>query len=138
MADQPRTSRHKPAIRRLAIPGLQTSQYPYTHMVVDGTYAFVSGVVASDVPGGANAHGDIGKETEIVMTAIRDGLAHIGIGMDRVVRVDVHMTDVARMVELDPVYARFFPQGALPARTCTQSAGLAGGSNVEITVMALL
>jgi 2-iminobutanoate/2-iminopropanoate deaminase len=50
----------------------------------------------------------------------------------------VHLTDIGRMPELDRVYARFFPSGALPARTCTQSGGLAGGSNVEITVMARL
>ena len=125
-------------IRRLSFPSLDTGKAPFSHIVFDGTYAFVSGVVASDVPGGATAHGDIGRETEIVMAAIRDGLAQAGLGMDRIVRVDVHMSDVGRMAELDTVYARFFPEGALPARTCTQSGGLAGGSNVEITVMARL
>ena len=123
-------------IRRIAIPELETGKGPFSNLVLDGTYAFVSGVVASDLRGGAAAHGDIGRETELVMTAIRDALAHVGIGMERIVRVDVHMTDVARMGELDEVYAGFFPEDGLPARTCTQSGGLAGGSNVEITVMA--
>ena len=123
-------------IRRLSFLSLDTGKAPFSHIVFDGSYAFVSGVVASDIPGGAAAHGDIGRETEIVMTAIRDGLAQAGLGMDRIVRVDVHMSDVGRMAELDTVYARFFPEGALPARTCTQSGGLAGGSSVEITVMA--
>jgi enamine deaminase RidA (YjgF/YER057c/UK114 family) len=125
-------------IRRLAFPSLQTADGPFAHLVLDGTYAFVSGVVASDVPGGAAALGDIAQETEVVMTAIRDGLAHVGLAMDRIVRVDVHMSDVGRMAELDRIYARFFPESALPARTCTQSGGLAGKSNVEITVMARL
>jgi 2-iminobutanoate/2-iminopropanoate deaminase len=123
-------------IRRTAVPELETGKGPFSNVVLDGTYAFVSGVVASDLKGGAAAHGDIGRETELVMTAIRDALAHVGIGMERIVRVDVHMTDVGRMGELDEIYARFFPADALPARTCTQSGGLAGGSNVEITVMA--
>jgi enamine deaminase RidA (YjgF/YER057c/UK114 family) len=74
-------------------------------VVLDGTYAFVSGVVASDVAGGAAAHGDVARETEIVMSAIRDALGHANLGMDRIVRVDVHMTDVGRMAELDEVYA---------------------------------
>lgn len=126
------------AIRRLSVPGLHPPSSPYSHAVLDETYAFLSGVVASDVPGGAAAHGDIGRETEIVMTAISDALAHLGLGMERIVRVDVHMTDLGRMAELDRVYARFFPDGAFPARTCTQSGGLAGGSNVEITVVARL
>ncbi len=125
-------------IRRMSVPGLSPPSSPYSHAVTDGTYVFLSGVVASDMPGGAAAHGDIARETEIVMTAIRDGLAHLSLGMDRIVRVDVHMTDVRRMPELDRVYAGFFPHGAFPARTCTQSGGLAGGSNVEITAMARL
>ncbi len=123
-------------IRRIAVPGLAPGTGPFSNVVLDGTYAFVSGVVASDVAGGAAVHGDVARETEVVMSAIRDALGQANLGMDRIVRVDVHMTDVGRMAELDEVYVRFFPAGALPARTCTQSGGLAGGSNVEITVMA--
>jgi 2-iminobutanoate/2-iminopropanoate deaminase len=107
-------------------------------VVIDGSYAFLSGIVASDVPGGAAAQGDIAREAEIVMTAIRGALAQIGLGIERIVRVEVHLTDIRRMPEFDRIYARFFPDGALPARTCTQSEGLAGGSNLEITVTARL
>jgi 2-iminobutanoate/2-iminopropanoate deaminase len=124
-------------IRRVAVPGLATAS-PYSHVVIDGSYAFLSGIVASDLPGGAVAHGDIARETEIVMTAIRGALAQIGLGMEHIVRVEVHLTDIGRMPEFDRVYVRFFPSGALPARTCTQSGGLAGGSNLEITVTARL
>jgi len=124
-------------IRRVAVPGLATAS-PYSHVVIDGSYAFLSGIVASDLPGGAAAHGDIAREAEIVMTAIRGALAQIGLGMERIVRVEVHLTDIGRMPEVDRVYAPFFPSGALPARTCTQSGGLAGGSNLEITVTARL
>jgi 2-iminobutanoate/2-iminopropanoate deaminase len=125
-------------IRRIRVPGLATAGAPFSHMVVDGTYAFLSGVVTSDVPGGAAAHGDLAREAELVMAAIRDALAGIGLGMERIVRVDVHLTDLGRMPEFDLVYRQYFPQDALPARTCTQSAKLAGGSNVEITVLARL
>jgi len=124
-------------IRRVAVPGLAATS-PYSHVVIDDAYAFLSGIVASDVPGGAAAHGDIAREAEIVMTAIRDALAHVGLGMERIVRVDVHLTDLGRMPEFDRVYRQSFPSGALPARTCTQSDALAGGSNVEITVLARL
>lgn len=127
-----------PAIRRHAISGLDTAVYPYSQMVTDGNYAFLAGIVASDSPGGAAAHGNIAAETRLCMEAIQRALASIGLGMDRIVRVDVHMTDLARMPELNRVYASFFDDGSLPARTCTQSARLAGGSNVEITVMARL
>jgi 2-iminobutanoate/2-iminopropanoate deaminase len=125
-------------IRRFAVPELAPAGSPFSHMVTDGTYAFLSGVVASDVPGGAAAHGDIARETEIVMTAIREALARIGLGMERIVRVEVHLTAIGRMAEFDRVYRRFFPDGALPARTCTESGGLAGGSSLEVTVTARL
>jgi enamine deaminase RidA (YjgF/YER057c/UK114 family) len=125
-------------IRRIAVPGLTTEGLSFSHLVTDSTYAFLSGIVASDVPEGAAAHGDIALETEIVMTAIANALAQIGLGMERIVRVDVHLTDLSRMAEFDPVYRRFFASGALPARTCTESRGLAGGSSLEITVMARL
>jgi 2-iminobutanoate/2-iminopropanoate deaminase len=125
-------------IARIAVPGLETAGAPYAHVVTDGAYAFLAGIVASDVPGGVAAHGDITRETEIVMAAVREALAQVGLGMERVVRVDVHLTEIARMPEFDRVYRRFFPSGAYPARTCTQSGGLAGGSSLEITVMARL
>ena len=125
-------------IRRVAVPGLATEGMPFSHLVIDGSYAFLSGIVASDLPGEAAAHGDIARETEIVMAAIREALAQIGLGMERIVRVDAHLTEIRRMPEFDRVYRRFFPNGAFPARTCTQSGGLAGGSSLEITVMARL
>jgi len=125
-------------IRRVAVPGVATAGLPFSHVVMDDTYAFLSGIVASDLPGGARTHGDIACETELVMAAIRDALAGIGLGMERIVRVDVHLSEIGRMPEFDRVYRRFFPSGAFPARTCTQSGGLAGGSNLEITVMARL
>jgi 2-iminobutanoate/2-iminopropanoate deaminase len=120
------------------VPGVATADSPFSHVVIDGTYAFLSGIVASDLPGGAAAHGDIARETELVMAAIRDALAQVGLGTERIVRVDAHLSEIGRMAEFDRVYRRFFPSGALPARTCTQSGGLAGGSSLEVTVMARL
>jgi 2-iminobutanoate/2-iminopropanoate deaminase len=125
-------------IRRIAVPGVATAGAPFSHLVMDGTYAFLSGIVASDVPGGGAAHGDVAREAEIVMTAIHGALAQVGLAMERIVRVDVHLTDISRMPEFDRAYQQFFPNGALPARTCTQSGGLAGGSNLEVTVTARL
>ena len=126
------------AIHRMMVPGVATAGAPFSHVVIDGTYAFLSGIVASDLPGGAAAHGDIARETELVMAAIREALAQVGLGTERIVRVDAHLSEIGRIAEFDRVYRRFFPSGAFPARTCTQSGGLAGGSGLEVTVMARL
>jgi len=53
-----------------------------------------------------------------------------------VVRVDVHITELALIREMDAAYAEFFEAHRYPARTCTQSPGLYGGAHVEITVIA--
>ena len=125
-------------IERHAVAGLSTQGSPYSVLVTDGSYAFMAGVVASDLEGGDKVHGDIAAETGLVMEAIRQALASISVGMDRIVRVDVHLTDLASMPTMNAVYRGFFEGDKLPSRTCTESPQLAGGSNVEITVMARL
>jgi 2-iminobutanoate/2-iminopropanoate deaminase len=125
-------------IERHAVAGLSTQGSPYSLLVTDGAYAFMAGVVASDLAGGDKAHGDIAAETRLVMEAIRQALAGIGVGMERILRVDVHLTDLATMPAMNEAYLGFFDDERLPARTCTESPQLAGGSNVEITVMARL
>ena len=111
---------------------------PFTPIVTDGRYAFVAGVVAADIPGGKAVLGDVAAETELVMTAIRGMLAEIGLGLDRVVRVDLHMADFNEFSAMNEVYRRFFEEGRCPARTATESRRLYGGSRVEITCMAAL
>jgi 2-iminobutanoate/2-iminopropanoate deaminase len=125
-------------IKRHTVAGLSIQGSPYSVLVTDGTYAFMAGVVASDLPGGEKVHGDIAAETRLVMEAVRRALAGIGVGMDRIVRVDVHLSDLASMPLMNAAYRPFFEGEALPTRTCTESPQLAGGSNVEITVMARL
>jgi 2-iminobutanoate/2-iminopropanoate deaminase len=125
-------------IKRHVVAGLSTQGSPYSVLVTDGAYAFMAGVVASDLAGGDKVHGDVAAETRLVMEAIRRALDGIGIGMDRIVRVDVHLTDLATMPVMNAAYRSFFEGETLPTRTCTESPQLAGGSNVEVTVMARL
>ena len=125
-------------IRRFSHPRLPASGAPFSHAVVDGTYAFLAGVVAADLPEGAAALGDIRAETEVVMRAICELLESLGLGPEDIVRVDVHLVDLDEMAAMNQAYVDFFPSGALPARTCTQSPKLFGGSRVEITCQARL
>ena len=110
---------------------------PYSVLVTDGAHAFMAGVVAQCCRRCGGAWRCRGQR-RLVMAAIREGLGSIGLGMDRIVRVDVHLTDLAAMAVIDEAYRGFFADNQLPARTCTQSTQLAGGSRVEITVMARL
>ena len=105
---------------------------------MDDTYAFLSGLVAADFPAGCAALGDVGAETRAVLTAIRSVLAEIELGMDRIVRVDVHLADLDDFDAMDSAYRQFFDAGSEPARTTTESKRLFGDSRVEITCQARL
>lgn len=109
---------------------------PFSNVVVDGDYAFLSGLVAADTKEGQAVLGDVGAETEVVMRTIRALLTGVRLRMEDIVRCDVHMTDLADMDAMNEVYGGFFEDGAYPARTTTQSQALFGGSKVEITCVA--
>ncbi len=60
--------RHRNSLA-LPVPGS-----PFKHVVLDDRYAFLSGLVAADIPDGAAAKGDIRAETEVVMRTVRNVL----------------------------------------------------------------
>ena len=123
-------------IRRRNDPALPPPSAPFSHLVEDPDYVHLSGLVASDLPGGAALVGDVAAETERVMTGIAALLETVGLELSDLVRVQVHLVELDEMPEMNRVYAKFFADGALPARTCTQSAKLADGCRVEITATA--
>jgi len=111
---------------------------PFSPLVTDGRYAYVAGIVAADIPGGESVLGDVAAESDFVMRVIRDMLADIGLGLDRVVKVEAHLADLSEFPAFNDAYRRFFEEGRYPARTTTESRRLYGGSRVEITCMAAL
>lgn len=116
-------------------PRLYPPTSPYSQVVSDDHYVFLSGVVAADIPGGDVLRGDICAETRLILSTIRDLLHQHGTALHRVLRVDVYLADLAEIGAMDAVYQEFFA-GHLPARTCTGATELCGGCRVEITVMA--
>jgi 2-iminobutanoate/2-iminopropanoate deaminase len=117
-------------------PELPVPDFPGSHMVIDETYLFVSGLVAADLGKPAAPSDDVAEETKQVMLALKRMLESAGSGLDRVVRVDVHLADLNDIGRMDEVYQGFFEKGRYPARTCTESPRICGGCSVEITVMA--
>lgn len=122
--------------RRFQPTAVPASKAPFSQIVMDDHYAFLSGLVAADFPGGEAVLGDVERETRAVLTAVRDMLGEIGLGMDRIVRVDVHLASLEDFDAMDRAYGEFFDAGSQPARTTTESPRLFGGSLVEITCQA--
>jgi 2-iminobutanoate/2-iminopropanoate deaminase len=110
----------------------------FSQIVKDDFYAYLAGIVAADFPEGQKVLGDVMEETRALLNVIRRMLAEIGMDMDRIVRVDVHLANFDDFDKMDTVYREFFKEGRYPARTTTESPRLYGGSRVEITCMARL
>lgn len=125
-------------IKRIQPTAVPESSAPFSQVVVDDHYAFLSGLVAADFPAGAQALGDVGAETSAVLVAIRETLAELGLNMSDIVRTDVHLASLDDFDAMDAAYRTFFEGGQFPARTTTESARLFGGSLVEITCQARL
>lgn len=125
-------------IRHLQPKAMPESAAPFSQVVIDDTYAHLAGVVAADFPEGQAVLGDVAAETRAVLTTMRKILEEVGLGMDRVVRADVHLADLDDFDAMDAAYREFFEAGKHPARTTTESKRLFGNSRVEVTLMARL
>ena len=100
---------------------------------MDDQYAFLSGLVAADFPAGIEVLGDIAAETRAVLDTIGDILDELGLRKERIVKVEVHLSDLDDFDAMDAAYREFFDNGDYPARTTVESRRLFGGSKVEIT-----
>lgn len=123
-------------MRHIQPQAVPESQAPFSQIVLDDTYAHLSGLVAADFPEGRAVLGDVGEETRSVLTAVDRMLGEIGLEMEAIVRADVHLASLDDFDAMDAAYRKFFAPGRYPARTTTESPRLFGGSRVEITCMA--
>ena len=114
------------------------STAPFSQVVIDDNYVHLAGIVAADFPVGEAVLGDVGKETDAVLSIVKTILAELGMEMGAIVRVDVHLSDLEDFDAMDATYREYFEEGKYPARTTTESPKLFGGSKVEITCMAVI
>ena len=65
-------------------------------------------------------------------------LAEAGVGMDRVIKTTVFLSDMNNFGAMNEVYATFFTDGSYPARSAVEVARLPKDALVEIEVIAAL
>ncbi|PWR20072.1 RidA family protein [Zavarzinia compransoris] len=118
--------------RHLFLPELATADAPYAHAVAEGDMVHLAGFIAQDDPAWAGRHGTIEEETAAALDLMARALAAAGFGLGDLVRVGVFMTDLGDFARMNAVYARYFPAGRQPARTCVSVAALLGGAKIEI------
>ena len=79
--------------------------------------------------------GGIAAETRQTLENVKAILEAAGLGLDRVVRSVVYMTDLGKFAEMNEVYAEYFTADP-PGRSCVQVVALPAGAHVEIEVTA--
>lgn len=107
---------------------------PYSQAVKVGNLVFLSGQIPLDPKTGTLVKG-IAAETRQVFENIKAVLEAAGSGLDKVVKVNVYMTNLAEFAEMNQVYAGYFA-GQPPARLTVQVAALPKGVGIEIDVIA--
>ena len=130
-------SRDSETLTRIQPKAVPESAAPFCQVVMDDRYAFLAGLVAADFPEGIEVLGDVGAETSAVLEAIGRMLEELNLSRDKMVKVEVHLSDLDDFDAMDAAYREFFNPGCFPARTTTESRRLFGDSKVEITCQVL-
>jgi 2-iminobutanoate/2-iminopropanoate deaminase len=105
----------------------------YSQGLRAGDFVFVSGQGPLDPETGKIVGDTIEQQTERVLENIKAILAAGGAGMEDVVKVTAHLSDLALFERYNKVYARYFPDPK-PTRTTVGSQLL--GILVEIDAIA--
>jgi 2-iminobutanoate/2-iminopropanoate deaminase len=108
---------------------------PYSHAVEAGGFIFVSGTGPVDPVRNIFELEDVKKATAITLDNIRRILKTAGSDLDRVVKANVYLRDMADFSLMNEVYATYFPD-MQPARTCIAAKQLPANIPVEIEVIA--
>ena len=110
---------------------------PYSQGIIANGFVFVAGQ-GGIVPGTKSPiEGGIQAQTRQTFENIKAILEAAGTSLDKVVKMNVYLTDIGDFAAMNEVYASFF--GAEPpARTTVQVAKLPLGLIVEIEATALV
>ncbi|GAB7024396.1 Rid family detoxifying hydrolase [Salidesulfovibrio brasiliensis] len=109
---------------------------PYSQATVAGGMVFVSGQLGLVPSEGKLAEGFRAQAVQ-AMENLKAILDAAGSGIDKVLVVEVFLTDMARFKEFNEIYAEYFSEHK-PARAAIEVAGLPLGGVVEVKCTALV
>ncbi len=110
---------------------------PYVQAVKTEGMVFTSGQLPIDPATGAFPEG-IEAQTRQSLQNVKAILAEAGIGMDRIIKTTVFLSDMNNFAAMNGVYAEFFGEGGCPARSAVEVARLPKDALVEIEAIAVL
>ncbi|MGF6595831.1 2-iminobutanoate/2-iminopropanoate deaminase [Paraburkholderia sp. GAS448] len=120
------------------VPGAPTPVGPFSHATESDGWVFLTGQMPTSpdddhapLPEGVVA------QTKRVMDNLALVLQGLGLGVEHVVAARIFLTEFKRDYgSMNDTYRAYFPNDALPARTCIGVTGLARDALVEIDFIA--
>ena len=109
---------------------------PYAKAVEIDSLVITSGQLPIYPATGAFPEG-IAEQTRQSLTNVKAILAEAGLGMDKVIKTTVFLSDMNNFGAMNEVYATFFGEGGYPARSAVEVARLPKDALVEIEVIAV-
>lgn len=105
----------------------------YCDVCIADDQLYLSGLISEDWTTGELKKGTIEEETEQVMQNLKTMLERYGSGMDKLIRVEIFLTDFyGERDRMNEVYKKHLVEGKIPARLCVGVSGLAAGCKIEL------
>ncbi|NCC66440.1 MAG: RidA family protein [Spirochaetia bacterium] len=111
---------------------------PYSQAVIAGPFVFTSGQLPVDPVTNELVGGDAANQAKQVFENVKAVLAEAGSELSNVVKATVFLKNMDDFAAVNEVYASYFGEGILPARSAVQVAKLPKDVLVEIEMIALV
>ena len=110
------------------------SPNPFSLGIKANGFLFISGQVGKDSTG--KIVDGFAAQVKQAMENLKVIIEAAGCSMDKIVKVNVYVTDITKMPELNDIYRQYFLQ-TLPARAAMEVSRLGLKAEVEIDAIAL-
>lgn len=123
--------------RQYDSPDLAAPRGHFSHVVLAGGSAYVSGLLSFDERGQIVGADDVGAQAERIYDILETILSEVGMALSDVVQMTTYVTDIAQRGPANVVRARRFGD-VRPASTLVEVSGLAAAHAViEIDAVAV-
>ena len=122
-------------MERIDIPGAAQPEGHYSPAIKSGNFIFISGQVGIDTFTGEMAEGGIVAQTQKTLENVQLVLESAGSSIDKIVKMNIFVTNIAYWDEVNAIYREFFGQRK-PARIIIPISDLGDGLLIEIDAIA--
>ena len=124
-------------IEHLSFSSAPQKVAPFSHAVRAGDYLFITGQMPTLKNDNTKlVDGGIEVQTHQVMKNLVEVLNAAGSSLEKVIFARVYLVNFSDFDKMNSVYASYFAEDKLPARTCIGVTGLAVGASIEIDFIA--